>query len=143
MSRRASPTGQRPTPLAASSDSSTVAKGRRAEELALQYLQGKGLRLIARNYRCRVGEVDLVMTQAGIVVFVEVRSRASSAFVNPKETVDWRKQRRLARVAAWFLRSHPDLAARPVRFDVVSVTTPNYDARLEWIQNAFQVDDSC
>ena len=130
-------------PQSASSDSSTVAKGRRAEELALQYLQAKGLRLIARNYRCRVGEVDLVMMQAGIVVFAEVRSRASSAFVNPKETVDWRKQRRLARVAAWFLRSRPDLAARPVRFDVVSVTTPNYDARLEWIQNAFQVDDSC
>lgn len=81
------------------------------------------------------------MMKAGTVVFVEVRSRASSAFVSPKETVDWRKQRRLARVAAWFLRSRRDLARAPVRFDVVSVTAPNYDAGLEWIQNAFQVDD--
>ena len=143
MSRRTSSTGQRPAPPAASSDVSTAAKGRRAEDLALQFLKDRGLRLIARNYRCRVGEVDLVMTQAGIVVFVEVRSRASSAFVSPKETVDWRKRQRLARVAAWFLRSRRDLAGLPVRFDVVSVTTPNYNARLEWIRNAFQVDDSC
>ena len=81
------------------------------------------------------------MEKAGVVVFVEVRSRASSAFVNPKDTVDRRKQRRVARVAAWFLHSRRDLSGRPVRFDVVSVTTPNYRPRLEWIQNAFQADD--
>ena len=125
-----------------SSDISTTDKGRRAEDLALEHLERQGLELIARNYRCRAGEIDLVMQQAGLVVFVEVRSRTSSAFVSPKETVDWRKQRRLARVAAWFLRQRRDLANRPVRFDVVSVTTPNYHARLEWIRNAFQVDDS-
>ncbi len=125
-----------------SGDAATTVKGRQAEDLALRHLQRQGLQLIARNYRCRAGEVDLVMAQAGIVVFVEVRSRASPAFVSPKETVDRRKQRRLARVAAWFLRSRRDLANRPARFDVVSVTQPNYDARLEWIQNAFKVDDA-
>lgn len=122
---------------------STTVKGRRAERLALRYLKRRGLETIACNYRCRVGEVDLVMGHAGVVVFVEVRSRASAGFVSPKETVDWRKQKRLARVAAWFLRAHREYAASPVRFDVVSVTEPNYRARLEWIQNAFQVDDSC
>ena len=142
MSRRTSSPGQRRAPPAASSGVTTAAKGRRAEDLALQHLKRHDLELIARNYRCRAGEIDLVMEQAGIVVFVEVRSRASSAFVSPKETVDWRKQRRLARVAAWFLRSRRDLAKRPVRFDVVSVTKPNCHATLEWIQNAFQVDDS-
>ena len=83
-----------------------------------------------------------MVEQAGTLVFVEVRSRTSAAFVNPKETVDWRKQQRLARVAACFLRARRNLAGRPVRFDVVSVTRPNYNARLEWIQNAFQVDDA-
>jgi len=120
---------------------STVAKGQRAEELALRYLQRRGLRLIARNYRCRVGEIDLVMMKSGVVVFVEVRSRASPAFLNPKQTVDWRKQQRLARVAAWFLRSHRNFAGLPVRFDVVSVIAPNSRATLEWIQHAFQTDD--
>ena len=125
----------------ATSGPSTTVKGRQAEALALRYLKRQGLELIARNYRCRAGEVDLVMAQAGIVVFVEVRSRASPAFVNPKATVDRRKQQRLARVAAWFLGSNREWADCPVRFDVVSVTEPNYRARLEWIQNAFQVDD--
>ena len=127
-----------------SSDISTADKGRRAEDLALEHLERHGLELIARNYRCRAGEVDLVMEHAGLVVFVEVRSRArQSAFVSPKETVDWRKQRRLARVAAWFLRRRREYwPTGPVRFDVVSVTKPNYHARLEWIRNAFQVDDS-
>lgn len=127
----------------ASTGLSTVIKGRRAEELALRYLKRRGLEPIARNYRCRAGEVDLVMRHAGTIVFVEVRSRASPTFVSPKATVDWRKQRRLARVAAWFLSAHREWADRPVRFDVVSVTKPNYRAKLEWIQNAFQVDDSC
>lgn len=120
----------------------TTAKGRWAEDLALAHLRRRGLRLIARNYRCRAGEADLILDQAGVVVVVEVRYRASSTFGGPKETVNWRKQQRLARVAGCFLRAHPDLAARRIRFDVVAVTRPNYRARLEWIQNAFEVDDS-
>ncbi len=120
----------------------TTEKGRQAEALALAHLQRRGLRLIARNYRCRAGEVDLVMQQGNSVVFVEVRSRTSAAFVNPKETVDWRKQRRIAKVAAHYLGAHREMANRPVRFDVVSVTRPNYAAQLEWIPGAFQIDDS-
>lgn len=119
----------------------TVAKGRRAEALALRHLKRQGLKLIDRNYRCRAGEVDLIMGQSGTLVFVEVRSRASAAFINPKETVDWRKQQRLIRVAGCFLRERREFAQSLIRFDVVSVTQPNYRAKLEWIQNAFQADD--
>ena len=128
--------------LSANQPTTTVAKGRWAEELALDHLQRQGLELIARNYRCRAGEADLVMGQCGTLVFVEVRSRASSAFVSPKATVDWRKQQRLARVAGCFLRERREFADRLIRFDVVSVTKPNYRAELEWIRNAFEVDDS-
>ena len=120
----------------------TTEKGRRAEDLALAHLQRQGMRLVIRNYRCRLGEVDLVMTHANSLVFIEVRSRTSSAFVNPKETVDWRKQRRIARVAGSFLKAHRAYANCPVRFDVVSVTQPNYAAKLEWIPGAFNVDES-
>ena len=125
-----------------SSRTATTDKGRQAEDLALAHLQRKGLQLIARNYRCRAGEVDLVMAHANSLVFVEVRSRTNAAVVNPKETVDRRKQRRLARVAAIYLKTHKEVANRPVRFDVVAVTQPNYAARLEWIPGAFHVDDS-
>ena len=121
--------------------STTVAKGRWAEELVLGHLERHGLKLIARNYRCRVGEADLIMGHSRTLVFVEVRSRASSAFVSPKETVDWRKQQRLIRVAGCFLREHREFAASPIRFDVISVTKPNYRTQLEWIKNAFEVDD--
>ncbi len=119
----------------------TTEKGRQAEDLALAHLERHGLRLIARNYRCRAGEVDLVMEHANSLVFVEVRSRTTTAFVHPKETVDWRKQRRLTRVAALFLRAHRQLRSRPVRFDVVAVTRPNYTATLEWIRGAFQAGE--
>ena len=120
----------------------TTAKGRWAEDLALTHLQRRGLQLLARNYRCRAGEADLVMREAGSVVFVEVRFRASSRFGSPKATVDWRKQQRLARVAGCFLRGHRQFASCPIRFDVVSVTKPNYRAHLEWIRNAFEVNDT-
>ena len=120
----------------------TTAKGRWAEDLALAYLRRRGLRLVRRNYRCRAGEADLILRHAGTIVFVEVRFRTSSRFGSPKETVDLRKQQRLARVAGCFLRAHQEFAASAVRFDVVSVTKPNYRASLEWVRNAFEVDDS-
>ena len=119
----------------------TTDKGRWAEGLALARLQRRGLRLIARNYRCPAGEIDLILDHAGTLVFLEVRYRASSAFGGAKASVDTRKQRRLSRVAGCFLRAYPQLAERRIRFDVVSVTRPNYRTHLEWIQNAFEVDD--
>ena len=132
-------TVENPSP---SPSASTTAKGRWAEDLALAHLKRRGLQLLARNYRCRAGEADLVMREAASVVFVEVRFRASSGFGSPKATVDWRKQQRLARVAGCFLRGYRQFASCPIRFDVVSVTKPNYDAHLEWIRNAFEVDDA-
>lgn len=124
-----------------SQPATTTEKGRWAENLALARMRRRGLRLIARNYRCPAGEMDLILDHAGILVFLEVRYRATSAFGGAKASVDTRKQRRLSRVAGCFLRAYPQLAYRRIRFDVVSVTRPNYRTELEWIQNAFEVDD--
>jgi len=120
----------------------TVAKGKHAEQLTLTYLKRQGLRLVERNYRCRAGEVDLILRDGQTLAFVEVRSRISAGFISPKESVNWRKQQRLARVAACYLRARPHLAHCPMRFDVVSLTWPNHRARFEWIKNAFHVHDS-
>lgn len=106
-----------------------------AEQQALQFLEEAGLRLIERNYRCRYGELDLIMGEGDTVVFVEVRYRRSSRFGGAAASVDHRKQRRLIATAQHFLQSHKTLRRRPARFDMVAVTEPN---ALEWIQNAFE-----
>jgi putative endonuclease len=90
------------------------------------------LRTLARNHRCRQGEIDLIMRDSGTLVFVEVRYRRSSAFGTPAESVDAAKRRRLAAAASHYLKSHPsDL---PCRFDVVAIAGENC---IEWIENAF------
>ncbi len=117
-------------------------KGRWAEREAAGHLRAHGLKLIARNYRGRFGEVDLIMSDGGVIVFVEVKHRRSAAFMHPAENVDAHKQRRLAMAAGRFLATHPRYGRQPARFDVVTITGPNYRPRIDWIQDAFQLDDS-
>ncbi|WP_207787843.1 YraN family protein [Candidatus Thiosymbion oneisti] len=104
------------------------------ERLACTYLQAEGLRLLEPNYRCRRGEIDLVMREGDTLVFVEVRFRASSRFGTPAETVNIHKQHRLAAAAAHYLRYHPTKLA--CRFDVIAVSGNNH---INWIRNAFNV----
>lgn len=107
-------------------------KGKEAEDAALTYLRRQGLRLESRNYRCRGGEIDLIMRDAAYWVFVEVRYRRTSRFGTPQATVDFRKQRRLALAARHFLAGH---AESPCRFDVVAI---GGEGRIEWLKNAFE-----
>lgn len=105
------------------------------ERLACAHLEGKGLRLLERNYRCRRGEIDLVMRDASILVFVEVRFRASTRFGTPAETVGIHKQRKLAAAAAHYLQQNP--TNLPCRFDVIAFSGTN---RIDWIRDAFNVE---
>ena len=114
--------------------------GRRLEGAAARFLQGRGCRLLSRNYYCRHGEMDLVMLDpGGRLLFVEVRSRGSNRFCTAAETLGPAKLQRLRRTAAHYLRRHPSLAARPCRFDIIafdrhpSQTTPH----LSWLKDAF------
>ena len=116
------------------------AKGQEQEARACRYLQTRGLVLRERNYRCRHGEIDLIMDDGDTVVFVEVRYRANPLFAGGAETVDRRKQSKLAAAAAHYLQGHHDAARRPARFDVVALV-PEDDGRApDWIKNAFQVE---
>jgi putative endonuclease len=114
----------------------TAELGQRAERAAERYLNRRGLRTIARNYRIRAGEIDLVMLDRDELAFVEVRYRSRADFGDGADTVDQRKQRRLALAAQHFL-AHRRLDNVPCRFDVVSVAKTNYALRFEWIRNAF------
>lgn len=113
--------------------------GQRAERLALAHLEARGLALVAQNFRCRTGEIDLVMQVAGTLVFVEVRSRRSSRFASPLESVDFRKRGKLVRTANFFLVVHKAFRHHAVRFDVVSVEGPSDGVyRLKWVRDAFR-----
>ncbi len=107
------------------------------ELAARRHLETAGLRLIAANQRYRMGELDLVMRDGDVVVFVEVRYRRSSGFGGSAPSVDAAKQRKLVLAAQCFLVEHADLARHPCRFDVVAVDGETDAPRVDWIRNAF------
>lgn len=112
--------------------------GQAAEALARQFLEQRGLRLLAQNWRCRLGELDLVMLDSDTVVFVEVRYRRYSAWGGAAESVDARKREKLSRAAQHFLQQESRWARHPCRFDVIAITADSpAPAPLNWIQNAF------
>ncbi len=116
----------------------TVGKGRKAEEKACRFLRKKGFRILARNYRCRSGEIDIVAEEKGDLIFVEVRSLGPSARHLPEETIDPEKQRRLSRTALAFLRDSK-MQDRPARFDVVAVETTHTGTSLRHLPDAFEL----
>lgn len=111
--------------------------GQAGEEAAARYLTAQGLRVVARNWRCRLGELDMVALDGATVVIVEVKTRRSARFGHPAEAVDSRKQARLLRLALAFLQERR-WDGRPVRFDVIAVLPGGPDGwRMEWIRDAF------
>lgn len=96
------------------------ALGGRGEEAARRHLESLGYRILATRYRTRLGEIDLIAEEDGIIVFVEVKTRRSGACGAPEESVTAAKQRRIVRLATTFLASR-DLQGRDCRFDVVAV----------------------
>ncbi len=113
--------------------------GETAETEAERYLRRKGYRILARNVHSANGELDLVAESSGVLIFVEVKGRRTSAYGGAAYAVDERKQARLIRLAAQYLARH-QLRDRLCRFDVVlchgGVAAP---ARMEHVENAFDV----
>ncbi|HEY6941424.1 YraN family protein [Dokdonella sp.] len=116
------------------------AAGARYEEFACAHLQRAGLAPIARNYTCRYGEIDLVMRDGPVVVFVEVRYRrdgGASRYGDGADSIGASKRARVQRAAAMFLAQHPALADSACRFDVVAIAGSGPHAELHWLRNAF------
>ena len=116
--------------------------GDRGERLAARYLRRHGYRIIARRYRTRMGEIDLIARQGEWLVFIEVKTRRSSAAGHPFEAVTAAKQRQLTRLAYAFLKRYRCLSLR-ARFDVVAVIDPGnrQPVQIEHRQNAFEPAD--
>ncbi|MDP3293379.1 MAG: YraN family protein [Nevskia sp.] len=111
-------------------------RGADAETRALRHLERQGLKLVSRNWRCKGGELDLVMRDGEALAIVEVRSRASSGYGSAIESVDARKRGHLVHATRLFLAAHAEHAQREIRFDVVALDGD----QLHWLKAAFDVD---
>lgn len=130
------------SPEPASTTTTTTEIGRTAEARALRYLESSGLVLLTRNYRCRAGEIDLVMLdpEPQVLVLVEVRSRSRSDYGRAAATIGRDKQRRCSLAARHLLLTRRELRRLPARFDVVAIDPspePDGDPVVTWIRNAF------
>lgn len=112
--------------------------GKEGEKVAERYLRKKGYRLLERNYRCSAGEVDLIVLDGRIVVFVEVKTRTDHRFGTPLEAVQFRKQGKVIQAAQFFL-NQKKLHEREARFDVVGISWTDGMPTIEHIVNAFEL----
>jgi putative endonuclease len=113
-------------------------RGQEAESLACDYLEARGLNLLARNFRCKLGELDLIMHDGETLVFIEVKFRNKTHYGHGSEAVDRSKQGKLVRTAQVFLQQHPEYTNSPMRFDVISIEGPR--RRVQWLANAFDAE---
>lgn len=113
--------------------------GRSGEALAEEHLSRKGMVVLARNYRCRAGEIDLVLRDGDTVVFVEVKERTGRSHGSAVEAVTWSKRRKIAQTARVFAAVH-GLSEAPLRFDVVAIDWDASGPCLRHDQGAFGLD---
>ncbi len=116
---------------------SRINLGKRGEDIATTYLKKKGFEIIIRNYRQKSGEVDIIASDKGALVFIEVKTRTSTLFGQPFEAVTTRKQTQLSRIALDYMTRNKILE-QEARFDVISILLPaNGKAEIVHLQNCF------
>ena len=111
--------------------------GEKGEGLAVRFLRKKVYRIIRRNYKTRIGEIDIIAGDKDTLVFIEVKTRESLHYGRPFEAVDRRKRKKIANVAMQYLKSLSETP--PCRFDIVSVRFDKGRPELELIKDAFEV----
>ncbi len=112
--------------------------GQKAEDLAARHLKRRGYKIVARNYRTRAGEIDIIAREGHHLVFIEVKGRQSTRYGSAKAAVTPRKQRQVAKMALWYLKETDQMGAK-ARFDVVAVTQKDGNVAIEIVRNAFQL----
>ncbi len=112
--------------------------GDEGESFAEKYLRKRGYKILERNYRTPIGEIDIVAKDGEYTVFIEVKTRQSLQYGAPIDAVDRRKRERIRRLALLYLK-HKKIDDSPVRFDVVGLTVRNGNYEVELIKDAFEV----
>ncbi len=123
--------------MPAGGGSTRIRLGARGEDVAVSYLKKNGYKIVERNFRCVLGEIDIVAYDGKTLVFVEVRTRKSRQFGSPISSVSYRKQKKLISLANFYIKKHR-LFDKPARFDVVGITLGEKDnCTVELVKNAF------
>ena len=115
--------------------------GERGEMIAWNFLRKQGYKILEKNYRCKIGEIDVVAQKNGRIVFIEIKTRAHHGFGRPEESVHAAKQKKLISLAKWYLKEKrkTDVA---VSFDVLAITFQGEsEPEIRLIENAFMADD--
>ena len=110
--------------------------GKFTEERACHYLEQQGLKLLTRNFLCKMGEIDLIMQDEDDLVFIEVRYRHSDDYGDGVESITWHKQKKIINAANIYLNKYKFSENLGCRFDVIAVSAKQ---RIDWIKNAFQL----
>lgn len=114
-----------------------MTSGAQAEQAAARWMQNHGLTIVQANYRCRFGEIDLILQDGETLVFAEVRLRRNHDFGGAAASIDATKQAKLIRTAQHYLATLPSIP--PCRFDALLLDTPDGRGGIEWLKNAFEV----
>lgn len=118
-------------------DMSKISTGREGEELAVAFLKKKGYRICETNFRCPLGEIDIIAREkTSELVFIEVKTRKSSQLGYPEQAVGTRKQKKMSQLALWYLQKKK-LNNTNARFDVIAITLLPEGNEIKLIQNAF------
>lgn len=112
--------------------------GEKGESLAVEQLTKKGYKILERNYRTKMGEIDIIAKDGDVIVFIEVKARQTASYGNPKYAVTWTKQKKIIRTAQLYLKLTNQLDKR-ARFDVVAIHRKEGRQFIEIIQNAFDL----
>lgn len=113
--------------------------GKQGEGLAVGFLKKRGFEILHENYRCRLGEIDIIAREGDVLAFIEVKTRRNETFGHPAEAVTIAKQKKIIRVACWYLQEQGG-GDQSLRFDVVSVFCAADPPALRLIRDAFQVE---
>ena len=118
-----------------------ITLGQRGEDLAVDFLKKKGYKILRRNFKTRLGEIDIIGLDQDTYCFVEVKTRNSLRFGDPQEAVSFPKQRQISKAALLFLKENHLLNAL-ARFDVVSVFCSDNTPQFNLIKNAFELEET-
>ena len=117
-------------------DTQKITTGKEGEKIAAAYLEKNGYRIVEINFRCPIGEIDIVAKDKNDIVFVEVKTRKSIALGYPEQAVGIRKQKKMSQLALWYMQKRK-IADTNARFDVVAITLIPENNEVRLIQNAF------
>lgn len=120
---------------------SKIQKGAIGEEVAVSYLKRKGYKILEKNFRCPVGEIDIIARDQDDLVFIEVKTRTSGVMGYPEEAVNLQKQRKIIHAALHYLQKR-NLSDEKIRFDVMAIMMTSSFPEITLIPNAFTYDES-